>query len=416
MGWIVGLIVLIVLGMCVTCLVAYALTVSFGHPWELRVSGLVVAVGIPVVLGLWDPDGPCDGCLFPVSPGQWFFFSLIGGLLLYLGWVLGVWAGNSSRTDRGIADRRRPPLTRRAALTRTAVVTTIVGVTLLLIIGWGAGAFGGSEWSNDSPSWSPDGRQIVFVRDPCPGGGFFCPDYDDIVVMRRDGSGLHRLRRIRGPVTLDLSPVWSPDGERIAFANGAIYIMSVDGSVVRRLPHSAPDAEPRWSPNGRKIAFINEAREDHSRIGVMEPDGRRQRLLTPASDDDFAPTWSPDGRQIAFISRDNYAIEVMNSDGSNAHRLATVRGDTFQLAWSPDGRRIAYTDGSNIHVIDADGRNSHALTRAGGEEPAWSPDGRTIAFETFRDHADKAMSDLPEYLDEIYIMNADGSNQQRLTH
>jgi TolB protein len=106
----------------------------------------------------------------------------------------------------------------------------------------------------------------------------------------------------------------------------------------------------------------------------------------------------------------------MNSDGSNAHRLATVRGDTFQLAWSPDGRRIAYTDGSNIHVIDADGRNPHALTRAGGEEPAWSPDGRTIAFETFRDHADKAMSDLPEYLDEIYIMNADGSNQQRLTH
>jgi hypothetical protein len=67
---------------------------------------------------------------------------------------------------------------------------TIAGVTVLLGLLFGSGlGFGGSEWSNDSPSWSPDGRHIVFVRDHCPGGGFFCPDYDDILIVRRDGTG-----------------------------------------------------------------------------------------------------------------------------------------------------------------------------------------------------------------------------------
>jgi Tol biopolymer transport system component len=313
------------------------------------------------------------------------------------------------------------------------VVTIIVGVPLLLGFIVDAGLRSDdSQRSNESPSWSPDGRQILFVRDYCPQGGLFCPDYEDILVMRADGTGLHRLRRIEEPQGLNLGPVWSPDGKRIAFASGAIYTISADGRGLRRLPHSAPDAEPSWSPDGRRIAFTNEANDYRNRIGVMDADGGNQRLLTSATDDDFAPTWSPDGHRIAFITRktpcvertperifcgrDKYAIEVMNANGGNRHRLAAVAGEPFDLSWAPDGRRIAYADRSNIYVSDADGRRQHAVTSGGGEAPAWSPDGRRIAFTTFRDHAKEAAGDFPVYLDEIYVMNANGSSKRRLTH
>jgi Tol biopolymer transport system component len=309
----------------------------------------------------------------------------------------------------------------------------IAGVTLPGLIVSCALRAGGSEVSNDSPSWSPDGRQIVFVRDYCPQGGLFCPDYEDILVMRVDGTGLHRLRRIEEPQGLNLGPVWSPDGKRIAFASGAIFTMRADGRSLRRLPHSAADSEPSWSPDGRRIAFSHEAQSANgrNRIGVSDADGHNRRLLTPPSEDDFAPVWSPDGRRIAFITRrtpcrkvsvnnivcgaDRYAIDLMNPDGSNRHRLAAVEFP-YELAWAPDGRAIAYTDRSNIYVSDADGRNPRPLTRGGGEAPAWSPDGRRIAFATFRDHAKKAAGDFPVYLDEIYVMDARGSNERRLTH
>lgn len=111
------------------------------------------------------------------------------------------------------------------------------------------------------------------------------------------------------------------------------------------------------------------------------------------------PAWSPDGRKIAFNAfpdRKN-RIYVMNADGFD--RVALTDGPHDRApTWSPDGKQIAFcralevnnTFNYEVFVMDADGSNQRNLTNdpAFDGDPAWSPDGSTIAFASNR--GDKA--------------------------
>ena len=97
------------------------------------------------------------------------------------------------------------------------------------------------------PSWSPDGRKIVFVNDR--DGNF------DMYVMNADGSGQRNLTR---HPSHDSDPEWSPDGKKIAFTtkregNFEIYVMNADGSGQHNLTRNpAVDRYPVWSPGQKK--------------------------------------------------------------------------------------------------------------------------------------------------------------------
>ena len=180
-----------------------------------------------------------------------------------------------------------------------------------------------------SLAWSPDGRKLAFLSQS--GCGDFC---FSLYVVGTDGSGLRdvtsELER-RGPGRGPASdPAWSPDGRELAFVRLSaglgepIYVVSADGSGLRRLTRNpANDADPTWSPDGRKLAFVSD-RDGNSEVYVMNADGSGQRSLTrnPAFDAD--PTWSPDGRKLAFVSnRDgSYGVYVVNADGSGHRRVA----------------------------------------------------------------------------------------------
>ena len=136
------------------------------------------------------------------------------------------------------------------------------------------------------------------------------------------------MRRLTNNSALDQTPVWSPDGQKIAFAserdgNQEIYVMDANGANTRRLTfNSTDDYSPAWSPDGRKIAFSSE-RDGNVEIYVMDTDGANPRRLTSNSENDYRPAWSPDGQEIAFMSyRDgNQEIYVMDTDGANPRRL-----------------------------------------------------------------------------------------------
>ena len=169
-----------------------------------------------------------------------------------------------------------------------------------------------------------------------------------------------------------------------------------------------------------QIAFMSN-RDGNWEIYVMDAEGN-QRRLTNNRDNDYTPSWSPDGKRIVFRSdRDgNWEIYVMDADGGNQQRLTNNPGRDWSPSWSPDGKRIAFTsdrDGRfnyEIYVIDANGGNLQNLTNNPGEDrsPSWSPDGERIVFSAGRDgHVENKFGITLE----IYVMDADGGNQQRLT-
>ena len=135
------------------------------------------------------------------------------------------------------------------------------------------------------------------------------------------------------------APSWSPDGRRIVFlsrrdGDKELYIVSADGSGQRRLTRDARFfVTPAWSPDGRKIAFEG----GPYGVYVVNADGSGQRRLARNG---HAPAWSPDGRTLAFFS-DN-KIYLMNADGSEHRPLTRPQAEPRDLAWSPDGRKLAF--------------------------------------------------------------------------
>ena len=230
------------------------------------------------------------------------------------------------------------------------------------------------------------------------------------------------------------SPAWSPDGREILFTSDRdgdfeIYVMQADGSQPQRLTTSAgSDTDPAWSPDGLLIAFVSE-RDGNPDIYVMNADGSNPRNMTKHPARDADPAWSPDSTQLVFSSyRDTSAdtpaandLYLVQADGSLlVTRLTNDLARNSGPAWIPSGALIAfeYFDGAgmvdgdiaggDIYVMNRDGGSPRRLTEdaTGGRSPSWSADGTRIAFASARN----AQSTF-----DIYLMNADGSEPLQLT-
>ncbi len=230
----------------------------------------------------------------------------------------------------------------------------------------------------------------------------------DIHTIRADGTGARLLLRRAH------SPAWSPDGSKLAFVSGRsgdeeIYVANADGSGVRRLTRSGgPDLGPAWSSDGRQLAWSRKAE-----IWRMSASGANQRRLvrkTKVWHEHHSPTWH--GRTIVYSSNraDFFNPELYRVP---AKRLTFTKGSDGVLGddgmpdFSPDGRRIVFTSNRDqngeVYVMNANGSGQQRLTRRPGDDflPRFSRDGAQIAFVA-----------LPGT---VYVMSADGTGLRRLT-
>jgi Tol biopolymer transport system component len=203
--------------------------------------------------------------------------------------------------------------------------------------------------------------------------------------------------------------------------NSEIWTMNPDGSNPAQLTHDGvTDSLPSISPDGHTVVYQHTA-AGITQIWAINGDGTNPRALTTQGSN-FQPTFSPDGTKIAFDSDRNgrQQLFVMNADGSGQTQVTNMGGTVGVggSSWSPTGSRIAISDdesGNNeIYTVDAGtGTPSAALTSSGqNRNPQWSPDGSEILFVS-----DRCTSQAPFCGggDSVFLMNADGSNQQNLT-
>ena len=198
--------------------------------------------------------------------------------------------------------------------------------------------------SAHSPSWSPDGKQLVVVREGTAEG---VADGNELAIVDADGSGVRTLDL--GPA-LFASPEWSPDGKSIAFIEGMmIRFVSPAGEAVSKPVEAAWAVGLSWSPDSTRLAFdrLQETKNgDRSVAVVLDVATGRETVLTGEQHGRaHSPTWSPEGDQIAFLSQNEGATStvttphscggeslvwhlwVMSPEGTKAHRL--VEGEYY---------------------------------------------------------------------------------------
>jgi Tol biopolymer transport system component len=221
----------------------------------------------------------------------------------------------------------------------------------------------------------------------------------------------------RGLIAFDAVPPSSGGSE--------VFVANLGTGRVRRLTHNG-GYDPTWSSDGSQLAFERESpgpcnSDACSQIWRVAADGSHARPLTPANRRCESPAWSPAADRIAYAqwrpsSSDTIllaSIYTRTIDGRVVRRLTSVQGAfDSDAAWSPDGRRIAFTRYRNgrylLYVMNANGSNQQrlSLAKADAADPAWSPDGRRFAI--WRTHGPFNNERL------IAVLNTDGTGERTL--
>jgi len=264
--------------------------------------------------------------------------------------------------------------------------------------------FGGE---NAEAYFSRDGQWLTFqsTRD-----GRTC---DQQYVIRVDGTGLQRVSNGLGKTTCGW---FLPDGQRLFFASSHAHDST---------------CPPRPDPSQGYVWGL-----DRFDIYMANRDGSGLRRLTNFDVYTAEGVLSPDGRRIVFTSLKDGDLDIytMNVDGSDVSRLTTTPGYDGGPWWSPDGTKIVYRawhppdstgladyqallaqrmvrpSRMELWVMNADGSDQRQITSLGGANfgPSWTPDGRRIVFSSnYKNPRSRNF--------ELYLINLDGSGLEQVT-
>jgi eukaryotic-like serine/threonine-protein kinase len=273
------------------------------------------------------------------------------------------------------------------------------------------------EVAHLAPTWSPDGKEIVFQN---RAGTKF-----DIRVVNLDSK---QMNWITNDFFTNIRPSWSPSGRFIYFSSyrsGGINIWrapmkedgTLNGSLQQVTTGAGQDVEVAVSPDSKRLAYATlRQNADIGRLPVSPqtglPSGTPEAVISTTREDSRG-AWSPDGNMIAFNSdrAGDMNIWLFTLADSSTRQLTTGHGGDFQPNWSPDKKKLAFfssrSGSPNIWEVEIASGTLKRLTSNSGVNlnPFYSPDGRLIAYQ----------SDESGRL-EVWVMSVDGSSPHRLTN
>ncbi|MBN1992916.1 MAG: PD40 domain-containing protein [Anaerolineae bacterium] len=253
-----------------------------------------------------------------------------------------------------------------------------------------------------APTWSPDGQRIAFVSQRDGNREIYVMEANCASLPK--GCGPSAVNVTRHPAD-DWTPAWSPDGAQLAFSSlreGSWEIFIMDTACLD-VPETCRDnltqittdgnlnISPVWSPDGSRLAFNSKASGNWD-IYTMTPTGSDIRQITTAPGNDLSPAWSPDGTQIAYEANQegNVEIYIIDANGGgppqNISNVSTA--NDHGPTWSPDGQFLVFysnREGNwDIFSISLDGQNVTNLTQTPNPDdpqtpyrdeqtPAWRP-------------------------------------------
>ncbi|RYD63348.1 MAG: Tol-Pal system protein TolB [Sphingomonadales bacterium] len=226
-----------------------------------------------------------------------------------------------------------------------------------------------------TPRFSPDERRIAYMS--------YQDDKPSLYVYDLNA---RTQRLLVTNVSLAFAPRFSPDGRWVLFTmstagNADIYRISANGGTPQRLTNAPGiDTGGSYSPDGSKIVFESD-RSGTQQLYVMNADGTNQQRISFGGGRYATPAWSPRGDLIAFTRMGGgFRIGVMNPSGGSEKLLTDAWGDEGP-SWSPNGRVLLFSRGaqgasgkSDIWSVDLTGSNARRIpTQLDGSDPSWGP-------------------------------------------
>jgi serine/threonine protein kinase/Tol biopolymer transport system component len=284
--------------------------------------------------------------------------------------------------------------------------------------------------------WSPDGRQIVFVRPSLENG----VRVSTVFVADVDGTSARQVARFQGQALR--WPRWSPDGRTIALVEsglgtrvGSIFLAAVNGGATSSItpPERGTPISVAWSNEGHELLYLQAFRSGGTRLSAQPPGGRgtrtllwvptstgpldvlgngqvvfenltarenlreiplgsapqiEDRWLTRGNSADRQPTYSSDGEWVAFTSSRSGNLDLWSLSLQTAavRRLTEHEAEDWDPAFTRDGRRLLWSSGRSGHLeiwtAEADGTSPRQLSQDGmdAENPTATPDGTWVVY------------------------------------